>query len=91
MEYTDDVMEIIINAYLEKGIVTRNEYPGIDSRPFGRGLEAEMRRRGYDNVDYVEEEVGNYYDYSGALYNESLYDMYSAKEYLRTHVLSTDI
>ena len=90
MEYNDTVMNAIINIYLRQGIVTRNEYPSIDSRPFGRGLVAEIEKRGYTNVGYVEENDRNYSDYSGAIYDKSLYNIHGAKEYLRTYVLNTD-
>lgn len=91
MKYTDEEMEIIIDFYEKQGIVTRKECLSIDSIPFGRGLVEEMEKRGYFNVGYVEENIENYHDYSGAIYNEDIYDMFGAKEYLKTYVLDSKI
>jgi len=87
MEYTDDAMEIIISAYLEKGIVTRNDYPNLDSRPWGRGVVQQMENRGYYEASYAEEHTDDFYDYSGVLYNPNVFSREEAMEYLKNRVL----
>ena len=83
MNYNDDIIFKITNSLQKQGIATRNECPSIDSRPFGRGLVEEMKKRGVDYVEYVEENLNNYQDYSGTLFDSRQFDFNSAKEYLR--------
>lgn len=90
MEYSESDIKQIIDIYMSKGIVTRKEWPDIDMRPYGRGLQYELEKRGIDNVQYTEGEVGNYRDYSGVLYDDTKYSQEEALEYLCNKVLSVD-
>ena len=87
MTYSDETMAIIISVFLTNGIVTRDDYPGLDSRPFARGLVNEMEKRGYTEVGYVEEHLEGFYDYTGALYDTEHYNVISAREYLKKYIL----
>ncbi|MCQ5143402.1 hypothetical protein [Enterocloster bolteae] len=85
--YTEEAMEIIIRVYQINSIVTRDDYRGLDSRHYGRGLENEMSKRGYPEADYAEEYLDDYSDYSGVLYNKDVYTREQALQYLRDNVL----
>lgn len=87
MNYSKEILEEIITMIQEKGIVTRNECPSIDLRTFGRGLVSELEKRGIENIDYIEENVNNYSDYSGALFDTKEFNYASAAKYLRKNVL----
>lgn len=87
MEYTDEVMSIIIKIFTEEGIVTRNEITSIDSRSFTRGLVDEMKKRGFNTADYREVDVDNYRDYSAVLYDKERYSSEEAINFLKKHVL----
>lgn len=87
MTYCEEILKEISSLLQKKGIVTRNECPSIDSRPFGRGLVSELEKRGIVNIDYIEENINNYSDYSGALFDTNRFNHTSAAEYLRKKVL----
>ena len=87
MSYSNESMDMIISTFQECGIVTREDCKSLDSRPFAREIVDEMKRRGYSNVDYAEESIEGYNDYTGVLYDTEQYDSVSAKEYLKKYIL----
>ncbi len=87
MKYDEGDMMIIIKAYEDQGIVTRQDFKSLDVRTYARGLASEMEKRGYREARY--EEVGNknYSDFSGVLYNLDKYTPQEARQYLIENVL----
>lgn len=86
-----DLIDEVIKVYCENGIVTRNEIPAIDTRPFGRSLKEAMEEHGYPEATYREVEIGNWKDYSGVLFDPDRYSEEEAEEYMCKHVLSRNL
>lgn len=77
----------IINVYNERGIVTRNDHPNLDSRPLSHEIYDELRKRGYKEVMMVEAHLDGWVDYSRAIYNPNRFEVHEAEEYLIKNVL----
>lgn len=88
MNFNDDIITLIVETVNKEGIVTRNECSSLDSRPFGSNLVEELHYKGYLNIQYVEENINNYSDYTGAVFDINKYDENTAREYLRKKVLN---
>ena len=87
MIYSKEILDEIADLYKTNGIVTRNECLSIDGRPFGRGLESEMKKLGYNDAEYTEANLDGFKDYSGVLYNSKIYSITEAQKYLIKNVL----
>lgn len=89
MKYKEEDIMDLIEVYEREDIVTRDEFPSIDLRSYGRGLEREMKKRGFDEATYTEGALENYADYSGVLFNSKRYSEKEAIAYLCKEVLKS--
>ena len=85
--FTEKDIEQVIEIYETRGIVTRDDFGNMDSRPLSEEVYDEMQRRGYDNVMMTEAHLSGYADYSRAIYNADKYTFKEADEYLIKNVL----
>ena len=85
--YNEEQMQIIISAYQKNGIVTRNDYAGVDSRPYAKEVHTELQRRGYIEAAIIEAHLENYIDYSSVIFNPNIYDYKEAEAYMIQNVL----
>ncbi len=80
-------LEVIKKFYIDQGIVTRNDHPNLDSRPFSRELKQSMRDIGFKDAAYIEHFIKNYQDYSYAIYDPCVYTDEEARAYMEKYVL----
>lgn len=83
---TVDQMNAVIDAYMTKGIVTRNECSNMDSRPLAEEIYDKLKELGC-KVSSVEANINNYADYTRAVYDPDKFDYKEAIEYLKKNVL----
>lgn len=85
--FTEEQIRIIISAYEQNGMVTRNDYVGLDTRPRAKEVYTELKKRGYSEVAITEPHLENYVDYSSVVFNSKLYSYKEVEEYMIQNVL----
>lgn len=84
---TEEQIQIILSAYEQNGIVTRNDYVGLNTRPRAKEVYEELQRRGYREALLIEPHLENYRDYSGVIFNSDLYDYKEVEKYTIKNIL----
>ncbi len=85
--FTEEQIQIIISAYEQNGIVTRNDYIGMNTRPRAKEVCQELQKRGYLEAFLFEPHLENYIDYSGVIFNSELYDYKEVEKYMIQNIL----
>lgn len=85
--FTKADMRKVVSAYESNGIVTRNDFFKIDSRPLAKEVLDELRRIGYTEAMITETSTKGRTDYSSAIYNPEHFEPKEADEYLIQNVL----
>ena len=79
-------IDIVVSVYEQKGIVTRDDCPGLDSRPYAIEMYEELNRR-YESVSIIESHLPGYIDYSSAIFNPQRFTPTEADNYMIKYVL----
>lgn len=87
MRYTEEAIKTIITSYIEKGIVTRDDCDGLDSRPYADEVFEELKIRGYSEALMSEPHLDDYSDYSRVIFNPNIYDYERVNNYMIQNVL----
>ena len=79
-------IDIVVSVYEQKGIVTRDDCPGLDSRPYASEMYKELDRR-YESVSIIESHLPGYIDYSSAIFNLREFTFDEVNKYMIENVL----
>lgn len=80
-------IDLVINVYEQKNIVTRDDCLNLDSRPYANEMCAELNRRGYEEASIIESHLLGYSNYSSAIFNLSEFTYDEADKYMIENVL----
>ena len=80
--FTEQDIQNVIEAYESRGIVTRDDFGNLDSRPLSDEVLDELRRRGYRSAKMTEAHLPQFVDYSRAIYDPDHYEPDDADELL---------
>lgn len=79
-------IEFVVSVYEQNGIVTRDDSPSIDSRPYAMEMYKELNRR-YGSVSITESHLPGYSDYSSAIFDSSEFTYDEIDRYMIENVL----
>ena len=88
--FTENDIRNVIQVYEKKGIVTRDDFLNLDSRPLSDEVLDELQRRGYEEARITEAHLDDYMDYPRAIYNRERFEPKEADEYLIQNVLHSN-
>lgn len=80
-------IDFVINVYEQKNIVTRADCLNLDSRPYAKEMCKELNRRGYKEASIIESHLPEYFDYSSAIFNSSVFTLKEVDKYMIENVL----
>lgn len=79
-------IDIVVSVYEQKGIVTRDDCPSLDSRPYAIEMYKELNGR-YESVSIIESHLPGYIDYSSAIFNLREFTFDEVNKYMIENVL----
>lgn len=87
IQITKKDLDEIKSIYEENRIVTRNDWPSLNSRPYAKAIYNRLVEDGYS--DAVEEEfhLDSYIDYCTAIYDPKRYEKEEVEKYMKDNVL----
>lgn len=85
--FTEDDIKAVIEAYEKRGIVTREDFINLDSRPLSEEVLDELYKRGYNEAMMTEAHLEYFKDYSRAIFDPNRYKPDEADKYLIQNVL----
>ena len=85
--FTEDDIKAVIEAYEKRGIVTREDFINLDSRPLSEEVLDELYKMGYNEAMITEAHLEYFKDYSSAIFDSNRYKPDEADKYLIHNVL----
>lgn len=86
--FTEDDIKAVIEAYEKRGIVTREDFINLDSRPLSEEVLDELYKRGYNEAMITEAHLEYFKDYSSAIFDPNRYKPDEADKYLIQNFIS---
>ena len=80
-------INLVINVYENKGIVTRDDLLSLDSRPYANEMCKELKKNGYEEASIMESHLPGYSDYSSVIFNTDDFNYDEVDKYMINYVL----